>query len=121
MNRALVINYYADRELLGLVSDEDYEAFKDLLLEELHKEWPKAAVTVDDGEQASIEVDLATDAKAEDTLDDQSRLDVETRVQEIANEVIDNREWATEQQESYDEDYDEEFSERDYDEERDDR
>lgn len=120
MSRALVINYYADRELLGLVSDEDYEAFKDLLLEELHKEWPKASVTVDDGEQSSIEVDLASEAKGDDKLDEQSRIDVETRVQEIANEVIDNREWATEQAESYDEDYDEEFNERDYDEERDD-
>lgn len=120
MSRALVINYYADRELLGMVSDEDYEAFKDLLLEELHKEWPKAAVTVEDGEQSSVEVDLAPDAKADDKLEDQARHDVETRVQEIANEVIDNREWATEEYDNYDEDYDEEFNERDYDEERDD-
>lgn len=120
MSRALVINYYADRELLGMVSDEDYETFKDLLLEELHKEWPKSAITVDDGEQSSIEVDLPPDAKADDKLDDLARQDVVTRVQEIVNEVIDNREWATAEFENYDEDYDEEFSERDYDEERDD-
>ena len=49
MSRQLVITYYADRDMLGLVSDEDYEAFKDILLEQLHKEWPKAAINVDDG------------------------------------------------------------------------
>ena len=27
MSRQLVITYYADRDMLGLVSDEDYEAF----------------------------------------------------------------------------------------------
>ena len=45
MSRQLVITYYADRDMLGLVSDEDYEAFKDILLEQLHKEWPKGAIT----------------------------------------------------------------------------
>ena len=44
MSRQLVITYYADRDMLGLVSDEDYEAFKDILLEQLHKEWPKASI-----------------------------------------------------------------------------
>jgi len=120
MSRPVVINYLADRELLGMVSDEDYETFKDLLLEELHKEWPKAAITVDDGEHAAVEVDLAAEAKGDDKLDEQSRSDVEARVTEIANEVIDNREWATKEYEGYDEDYDEDFKERDYDDDRDD-
>lgn len=120
MSRQLVINYYADRELLGMVSDEDYETFKDLLHEALHKEWPKASITVDDGEHAYAEIDLAPDEKSEDKLDEQSRIDVETRVTEIANEVIDDREWATEEFEDYDEDYDDDLDERRYDEERDD-
>jgi hypothetical protein len=120
MSRQLVITYYADRELLGLVSDEDYETFKDLVLEALHKEWPKAAVTVDDGEQAHVEIELVAGDKGEAVLDQQARNDVESRVFEIANEVVDNREWATEEFETYDEDDDEDFTERDYDEERDD-
>ena len=46
MARQLNITYFADRDMLGLVSDEDYEQFKDLLLEAMHKEWPKATVAV---------------------------------------------------------------------------
>ncbi len=120
MSRPLVITYYADRELLGMVSDEDYETFKDLLLEALHKEWPKATVTVDEGEHAHVEIDVSGAEKQEDKLDEQARADVETRVIEIANEVIDNREWATEEFEDYDEDYEDDLDERRFDEERDD-
>jgi hypothetical protein len=121
MTRHWIITYFADRELLGLVSDEDFETFKDLLLESLHKEWPTAAVTVDDGEHAYVELDVAPSEKGvAEPLDAQSRADVETRVVEIANEVIDGREWATEEFEEYEEDVDEDFKERDYDEERDD-
>ena len=58
MARQLNITYLADRDMLGLVSDEDYEQFKDLLLEAMHKEWPKAVVAVDDGEHASVEVEF---------------------------------------------------------------
>jgi len=69
MSRQLVITYYADRDMLGLVSDEDYEAFKDILLEQLHKEWPKAAVAVDlllDGEELhGIEIVLVLAAAAD--------------------------------------------------------
>jgi hypothetical protein len=112
MSRQLVITYFADRDMLGLVSDEDYEAFKDLLLEQLHKEWPKAAVAVDDGEHASVDIEITEgdfkDAKAEQ----EAKSDVESRVHEIANDVIEEREWATEEYENYDDDYDEDFEER---------
>jgi hypothetical protein len=116
----MVITYYADRELLGLVSDEDYETFKDLLLEALHKEWPKASVSIDDAEHASVEVDVGTTDKADAKLDEQLRSDVEARVQEIANDVIDEREWATDEYEEYEEEYEEELGERRHDEDRDD-
>ena len=112
MSRQLVITYFADRDMLGLVSDEDYEAFKDLLLEQLHKEWPKAAVAVDDGEHAGVDIEITEgdfkDAKAEQ----EAKSDVESRVHEIANDVIEEREWATEEYENYDDDYDEDFEER---------
>jgi hypothetical protein len=113
MARQLHITYYADRDMLGLVSDEDYEQFKDILLEALHKEWPKAALSVDDGEHASVEVEFLNadfpNAKAEQ----EAKSDVEARVHEIANDVIEEREWATEEEyESYDEDYDADLEER---------
>jgi hypothetical protein len=113
MARQLHITYYADRDMLGLVSDEDYEQFKDILLEALHKEWPKASLSVDDGEHASVEVEFVNadfpDAKAEQ----EAKSDVEARVHEIANDVIEEREWATEEEyESYEEDYEAELEER---------
>ena len=111
MSIQLVITYYADRDMLGLVSDEDYEAFKDILLEQLHKEWPKAAVAVDDGEHASIDVGVSDGDFPSAKAEQDAKSDVEARVHEIANDVIEEREWATEDFESYD-DVDEGVDER---------
>jgi hypothetical protein len=111
MSRQLVITYYADRDMLGLVSDEDYEAFKDILLEQLHKEWPKAAVTIEDGEHAGVEVEIVDGDYPTAKAEQEARSDVESRVHEIANDVIEEREWATEDLETYD-DYEEELEER---------
>jgi hypothetical protein len=113
MARQLNITYFADRDMLGLVSDEDYETFKDILLEALHKEWPKAAVSVEDGEHASVEVEFADGGFPNEKAEREAISDVESRVHEIANDVIEEREWATEEEyESYDEDLDEELDER---------
>src|SRR5689334_17256741 len=112
MSRQLVITYYADRDMLGLVSDEDYEAFKDILLEQLHKEWPKAAVAVDDGEHAGVDLEISDGDFADAKAEQEAKSDVESRVHEIANDVIEEREWATEDYENYDDDYEEEFDER---------
>ncbi len=112
MSRQLVITYYADRDMLGLVSDEDYEAFKDILLEQLHKEWPKAAITIDDGEHAGVEVAIVDGDYPTAKAEREARSDVESRVHEIANDVIEEREWATEDLETYDDDYEEELEER---------
>ena len=113
MARQLNITYFADRDMLGLVSDEDYEQFKDLLLEALHKEWPKAHVAVDDGEHAAVDVEFANGDFPNSKAEQQAKSDVESRVLEIANDVIEQREWATEEEyEGYDEDYDEELEER---------
>jgi hypothetical protein len=108
MARQLNITYFADRDMLGLVSDEDYEQFKDILLEALHKEWPKATIAVDDGEHASIEVEFASGDFGSPKEEQDAKSDVESRVHEIANDVIEEREWATEEEyEGYDEDLDE--------------
>lgn len=113
MARQLNITYYADRDMLGLVSDEDYEQFKDLLLEALHKEWPKAHVAVDDGEHAGVDVEILDGEFPNAKAEQQAKSDVESRVHEIANDVIEEREWATEEEyEGYDDDYDEELEER---------
>ena len=113
MARQLTITYFADRDMLGLVSDEDYEQFKDLLLEAMHKEWPKAQIAVEDAEHASVEVDIQNGDFANPKAEQQAKSDVESRVHEIANDVIEERAWATEEEyEGYDEDLDEEFEER---------
>jgi hypothetical protein len=113
MARQLNITYFADRDMLGLVSDEDYEAFKDLLLEALHKEWPKAAISVDDGEHAGVEVEFVDGDFPSEKAQREAVSDVEARVHEISNDVIEEREWATDEEyESYDEDLDEELEER---------
>ena len=113
MARQLNIIYYADRDMLGLVTDEDYEQFKDILLEALHKEWPKATLAIEDGEHASIEVEFANGDFPSAKAEQDARSDVESRVHEIANDVIEEREWATEEEyEGYDDDYDEELEER---------
>jgi hypothetical protein len=113
MARQLNITYFADRDMLGLVSDEDYEAFKDLLLEALHKEWPKAAVSVDDGEHAGVEVEFVDGEFPSEKAQREAVSDVEARVHEISNDVIEEREWATEEEfEGYDEELDEELEER---------
>ena len=112
MSRQFVITYYADRDMLGLVSDEGYEAFKDILLEQLHKEWPKASVAVEDGEHASVEVGILDGEFATSKAEMEAKSDMEARVHEIANDVIEQREWATEDADSYDEEYEEEFNER---------
>jgi hypothetical protein len=113
MSRQLVITYYADRDMLGLVSDEDYEAFKDILLEQLHKEWPKGAITIEDGEHAGVEVEIVDGDYPTAKAEQEARSDVESRVHEIANDVIEEREWATEEEyDSYDDELDEELEER---------
>lgn len=113
MARQLNITYSADRDMLGLVSDEDYEQFKDLLLEALHKEWPKAHVAVDDGEHAGVVIAFVDGEFPSAKAEQQATSDVESRVHEIANDVIEEREWATEEEyEGYEEGYDEDLDER---------
>ena len=112
MSRQLVITFYADRDMLGLVSDEVSEAFKDILLVQLHKEWPKASVAIDDGEHASVEIEIAEGDFPTPKAEMEAKSDVEARVHEIANDVIEQREWATEDIDSYDEEYEEEFNDR---------
>lgn len=108
MARQLTITYFSDRDMLGLVTDEDYEQFKDILLEALHKEWPKATLAIEDGEHASVDVEFAEGDFPNDKALREAVSDVESRIHEIANDVIEEREWATEEEyEGYDDDLEE--------------
>jgi len=108
MARQLNITYFADRDMLGLVTDEDYEQFKDILLEALHKEWPKATLSIEDAEHASVEVEFASGDFPNEKALKEAISDVESRVHEITNDVIEEREWATEEEyEGYDDDLEE--------------
>ncbi|HKB84162.1 MAG TPA: hypothetical protein VKD04_13290, partial [Burkholderiales bacterium] len=55
MAATLSIAYFANHELLGLVSEEEYEQFKSQLLQALQEEWPDATVTIDDDEEVYFE------------------------------------------------------------------
>jgi hypothetical protein len=60
-----------------------------------------------------VEVDIQHGEFANPKAEQQAKSDVESRVHEIANDVIEERQWATEEEyEGYDEDLDEDFEER---------
>jgi hypothetical protein len=94
MASLLSIAYFANHDLLGLVSEEEYEKFKSQLLEALQEEWPDATVTIDDDEDVYFETQ---------GVSGQAEVDVRTRVTDIVKEVIDSGEWQEEQEDFYDE------------------
>jgi hypothetical protein len=97
MASTLSIAYFANHDLLGLVSDEEYEKFKGQLLQALQEEWPDATITIDDDEEVYVEIE---------GISGQAELDVRSRISDIVNEVIDSGDWQEEEEEFYDEDDD---------------
>jgi hypothetical protein len=93
MASLLSIAYFANHDLLGLVSEEEYEKFKSQLLQALQEEWPDATVTIDDDEDVYFETQ---------GVSGQAELDVRTRVTDIVKEVIDSGEWQEEEEDFYD-------------------
>jgi broad specificity phosphatase PhoE len=83
----LTINYYASRDLLGVVSDEEYGQFKDLLLEALQAEWPDAQISIEDDEDAVLEVGGVSGEAAQDVRD---------RIEDIVNDLVENGAWQEE-------------------------
>ena len=57
MSAKLSITYSASRDLLGMVSEEEYQRFKDQLLEAFQDEWPDATVAIEDEEVAMLDLD----------------------------------------------------------------
>ena len=89
------IAYFSNHDLLGVVSEEEYERFKSQLLQALQEEWPDATVTIDDDEEVYFETT---------GISGQAELDVRSRIADIVNEVIDSADWEEEEEEFYEED-----------------
>jgi len=98
MASTLSIAYFANHDLLGVVSEEEYERFKSQLLQAFQEEWPDATVSIDDDEEVYVETG---------GISGQAELDVRSRIADIVNEVIDSAEWEEEKEDFYDEDEDE--------------
>lgn len=82
------ITYYVSHEMLGVPSDEEVERFKDALLEALQDEWPEALVAIEDDEDAHADIS---------GLSGQLLQDVQDRVDDIVNEILDSGEWREEE------------------------
>jgi hypothetical protein len=94
MASTLSISHYTSHEPLGIVSDEEYQRFKDQLLEAFRDEWPDAIVSIEDDEEPYTEV-VGVSGQAEQ--------DVRDRIEDIVNEVIDSGEWRDEEEDHYEE------------------
>ena len=94
MASTLSITHYTSHEPLGIVSDEEYQRFKDQLLEAFQDEWPDAIVSIEDDEEPYTEVD---------GVKGQAEQDVRDRIEDIVNEVIDSGDWRDEEEDPYDE------------------
>jgi hypothetical protein len=105
MASSLSIAYFANHDLLGVVSEEEYERFKSQLLQALQEEWPDATVSIDDDEDVYFETE---------GISGQAELDVRGRVTDIVKEVIDSGEWQEEEDDFYeDEEEPDELEEKD--------
>jgi hypothetical protein len=101
MAAKLTITYFASHDMLGLVSEEEYQRFKDELLEAFQQEWPDAGVSIEDDEEAYVDLD---------GISGQAELDVRDRIDDIVNEVIEGGNWQDEEEELFEE---EDLSEED--------
>lgn len=107
MSRQLTISYFASQDMLGMATDEEYERFKDAVLEALQAEWPEAAVSVEDDEEAHVLVG---------GVEGQAEEDVRSRVEDIVTEIVDAGAWQDEEEEFFTEedDVDDDLDEDDY-------
>jgi len=94
MASTLSITHYTSHEPLGIVSDEEYQRFKDQLLEAFQEEWPEAIVSIEDDEEPYTDVG---------GVSGQAEQDVRDRIEDIVNEVIDSGDWRDEEEDPYEE------------------
>jgi len=106
MASTLSIFHYTSHEPLGIVSDEEYQRFKDQLLVAFQDEWPDAVVSIEDDEEPYTQVN---------GVSGQAEKDVRDRIEDIVNEVIDSGDWREEEEDPYEveEELDDEEEEED--------
>lgn len=95
MSSTFSLAYFSNHDLLGVVTDEEYENFKSQLLQAFQEEWPNATIRIEDDEEAYVETG---------GISGQAELDVRSRVADIVNEVIDSGDWREDEEDFYDED-----------------
>lgn len=100
----LSITYFVSHDMLGVPSDDEVERFKDLLLEAIQDEWPDAQISIEDGEDERAVIDGPSG---------QFLQDVEDRLNDIVDEVLEGGAWQDEEEDLFG---DEEESELDEDE-----
>lgn len=88
MANELSITYYVSHDMLGVPSDDELERFKDLLLDALQDEWPEAQISIEDDEDERAEIDGPSG---------QFLQDVEDRVDDIVDEVLEGGDWRDEE------------------------
>jgi hypothetical protein len=92
MASKLAITYSASRDQLGMVSEEEFQRFKDQLLEAFQEEWPDATVAIEDDEEARLDLD---------GIGGQAEQDVRDRVEDIVSEAIESGDWEDEEDDLY--------------------
>ena len=92
MANDLSITYYVSHDMLGVPSDEALERFKDLLLEALQDEWPDAQISIEDDEDERAEIDGPSG---------QFLQDVEDRVNDIVDEILEGGAWRDEEEDLF--------------------
>ncbi len=95
MANDLTITYFVSHDMLGVPSDEEVERFKDLLQEALQDEWPEAQVAIEDDEDAHADIS---------GLSGQSLQDVQDRVDDLVNEILDASAWEEEEEDLFGDD-----------------
>lgn len=94
MASKLSITYTASRDLLGMVSEEEFQRFKDELLDAFQEEWPDASVAIEDDEEAFLDLD---------GISGQAEQDVRDRIEDIVADVVETAAWQDEDDDFYDE------------------
>ena len=92
MANDLSITYYVSHEMLGVPSDDELERFKDLLLEALQDEWPDAQISIEDDEDERARIDGPSG---------QFLQDVEDRVNDIVDEILQGGAWRDEEEDLF--------------------
>lgn len=94
MASKLTITYTTSRDLLGMVSEEEYQRFKDQVLEAFQEEWPDATVAIEDDEETFLDLD---------GISGQAEQDVRDRIEDIVSDIVQTAAWQDEEDELYDE------------------